>query len=310
MLYRDIKDDAKIVFGNCDGPELRRRVTEAVNILANSADGNWDGMIGEMTICVDQVSGTVTLPRDVLKPISINVDGCPTFPRDRWFLYHLNGPGGRGNDIKAAWDDRGSFPVFREPSEPTKLSFAISDGADNGKSVRVRALNEDDVEITIEVVLSDSAPQESTETIKRVLGVNKDAMEGLLTMSYVDPTAVVAGIYQGDEINPSYRRIRVRAANNIQMIYRRTTRAIVNDDSYIPLDSQMAVLQALWSIKHRFNGNIAEAQAHQMDAIQLLQSDQYARMVSNAPAGPQVLDYSTNNSERLRWDGADYRGFH
>lgn len=303
MFYRDIKDDAITVFGACDGPELRKRVTQAINVLANTGDGNWDGMVGEMTLCVDNVSGTITLPRDVLKPLQINTDGLPTFPRDRWFLYHLNGPGSRYQDFRGAWDDRGTYPTFREPKEATRLKFAISDPEDEGKEIRVDGVNEDGVEIQVKVTLSSTVDPETTETFKRILRVNKDLTVGQVTMSYMDPEEVVAGVYEGDEKNPAYRRIRVSASDSVQLIYRRQTREILNDDSYIPLGSEMAIMQALWSIKKRFEGNVMEAQQYQQDAQLLLEQDQYARMVSNSPVGPQVLDYSTWNNERLRYPG-------
>ena len=308
MLYRDIKEDAKIVFGDCDGPLLRRRVKEAIDILANTGDSTWDGLVGEMTICVDPVCGQVTLPRDVLKPLSITVDGCPTFPRDRWFGYHLNGPGQTWGAFRGAWDDKGFYAVCREPEVPTRLRVSAESPEDVGKNVTIDVLDEDDIEERLEIVLAGAGDVDTTTKVKQVLRVNKGVTTGIVNLFYLDPELTLAGLYYPDEKNPQWRRIRVRAQSTIGIIYRRQTREILSEEDYIPLNSKMAVMQALWSIKKRYQGDIAGAREAQMDAQLLLEEDQYARQVSNSPIGPQVLDYSFQNDERLHSLRGGYHG--
>lgn len=310
MLYKDIKDDAKIVFGDCDGPLLRRRVKEALDVLANTGDSTWDGLLGEMTICVDPVCGQVTLPRDVLKPLSITIDGCPTFPRDRWFQYHLNGPGQRWGAFSGAWDDKGFFAVCREPSEATRLRISAEAEQDDGKTITLDVINEDGIEERLEIVLDGAGDVDTTVLVKQVLRVNKGVTTGIVNLFYLDPVLTLAGLYYPDEKNPQWRRIRVRAQSTIGILYRRQTREILSDEDYIPLNSKMAVMQALWSIKKRYQGDIPGAQAAQQDAQLLLEQDQYARQVTGTPVGPQVLDYSYQNNERLHdFRGGYHRGY-
>lgn len=302
MLFKDIKDDAKLVLGDCDGPTLKRRVTEAIDILANMGDATWDGMIGEITIAVDNFCGTVTLPREVLKPLSINIDGCPTFPRDKWFEYHLNGPGTKFRDIEAAWDEGMEVSVIREPEEMTELSFESQTVNDDGKTITIFYDDEDDRRQRETITLDFASPPETSFKIKRIHEVVKDETEGWVKMFYILPSPTLAGWYFPDERAPLYRRVRVRASNSIQMIYRRRSKEIIDDESYIPLRSKTAIMQSLWAIKYRYQGELQKAVASQQDGYQLLEQDQYARQVTNSVIGPQVLDYSTWNNERLKYD--------
>lgn len=301
MLYEDIKDDAKLVFGDCDGPLLRRRVKEAIDVLANSGDGTWDGLIGEMTICSDSICGTVTLPRDVLKPLSINIDGCPTIPRDKWFEYHLNGTGSNFSSWRGAWDDRGTFPVCREPAQPTTLKLSITAPQDTNKEITIRYLDTDDRERVHTFIADILNPPVTSFQVKRITAVSKPLTVGDVRLFYMEPIETLAGWYYPDETAPEYRRIRINASNSVQIIYRRRTIDITSDKSYIPLRSKMALMQALWSIKKRYQGDIQAAQAAQADAIMLLEQDQYVRAITNSPIGPQVLDYSSDVNERLQY---------
>ena len=308
MLYEEIKDDAKLVLGDCDGPTVKRRVTEAIEILANMGDGTWDGMIGEMTVCVDNHCGEVTLPRDVLKVLSLNVDGCPTFPRDKWFQYHLNGPGTNFRDVSSAWDEGMETSVIREPWQgPTIIAIESESAEDDDKEFTVFYDDEDDRRQSATFQLNSATTPTSDFKVKRIHSVHKDETQGHVKLFYNEPEPTLAGWYYPDERSPIYRRVRVRASNSIQIIYRRRSMAITNDKDYIPLRSKVAIMQALWSIKYRYQGELQKAVQSQQDAYQLLEQDQYARQVTNSPVGPQVLDYSEWNNERLK--GGAYIGF-
>ena len=300
MLYEEIKDDAKLVLGDCDGATVKRRVTEAIEILANMGDGTWDGMIGEMTVCVDNHKGEVTLPRDVLKVLSINVDGCPTFPRDKWFQYHLNGPGTKWRDVSSAWDEGMETSVIREPEEATTISVETEVAADDGKEFTIFYDDEDDRRQSATFSMNFAITPVSDFKVKRINSVHKDETQGYVKLFYTEPEPTLAGWYYPDERSPRYRRVRVQASKSIQMIYRRRSLAILNDKDYIPLRSKVAIMQALWSIKYRYQGELQKAVQSQQDAYHLLEQDQYARQVTNSPVGPQVLDYSEWNNERLK----------
>jgi len=300
MIAKDLSDDLKVVLSNCSESLIFRRLTDAITMLANNGDGNWDGLVGQMTIAVDGFSGHVTFPRDVLTPLQFNLDGCPTFPRDKYFKYHTNGPGSRWLDASSvAWDDVGQFPVFREASEDTAIIVESLNAADDGKEMTVWYFDSEDRESSQTFTLSSSAAQTSSFTLKRISRVAKDNTVGDVKISYVLPEVTLAGQYAGDETDPQYRRVRLRATNSIELIYRRRTRDITSWESYIPLENRLAVIQAVRSVYYRYNMDIERALQYEADAVRLLQQEQYVRNINNSPIGPQVLDYSSESNDRL-----------
>lgn len=303
MIAKDLQADLKVVLQNCSEDLIFRRLTDAVTLLANSGNGQWDGSIGQMTIEVDRVSGCITLPRDVLTPLQINLDGHTTFPRDKYFKYHFNGPGSNylGATTKA-WDDVGEFPVFREPSEPTTIRIESDDPLDNGQEITVFYFDTDDREYSHTFTLDSDTPQVSTFTIKRISRVAKDHTAGEVFLYYTTPE-LLAGWYAADEVDPMYRRIRVNAQTSVELIYRRRSREITSWESYIPLENHLAVIQAVRSVKARFDMQMEKALQFEADAVRLLTQEQNVRDV-NSPVGPQVLDYSSENNDTLHgWRG-------
>lgn len=303
MLVSDIEADASAVIG-CDGTTLLSRLSEAIDILANSGDGNWDGLVGTMDIAA--TGGVVTLPRDILKPISINVDGIPIFPRDRWFEFHVNGPGGQTTNYAPAWDDRGTYQFIRDIETASNLKIVASSSTDNAVVVKFWYVDEADHEQTLDYTINYAAPT-TTALSSKVMDLRKfwkPVTAGNLSVYSVDGSGVetLVGYYYADEKTPYYRRIRIPSwdQEGITMIYRRATRELRSTSDYIPLKSKMAVIQALWSVKYRYQGNIEKAHEAQMDAVMLLEQDQFVRAITNSPVGPQVLDYSSDVNERLR----------
>ena len=117
---------------------------------------------------------------------------------------------------------------------------------------------------------------------------------------YVGSVAsTLIGWYYPDETEPQYRRIRVSASRSVTMRYRRKNLDLTSENDYIPLENPLAVIQAARSVAYRYRGMIAEAQAAQMDAVNLLEEEQDARNINNSPVAPQVLNYSSYNDERL-----------
>ena len=75
---------------------------------------------------------------------------------------------------------------------------------------------------------------------------------------------------------------------------------------YIPLANKMAVIQALRSIKYRYENNLAMALDAEQDAFRLLDAEQNVRNINNSPVSPQIQDFSTKFEARL-WSGS--RGY-
>ncbi len=308
MLVRDILDDCKEVFGQCPNAMLYRRLSQAVRMLANSGGTLWDGLIGYMDIAVDTNTSTVTLPRDVLTPIQVNFDDRPTFPRDRWFEFHVNGVGGgTALEYNGAWDDKGFYPTMRTLSATVQLT-AISSGVETGKTITIFGKDADDREISETLTLNFVTAPVTVKSFKQIDRIDKDVTTNVLKLyEYISGSpATLVGWYYSNETDPQYRRIRVSASTSITMLYRRRTVDLTSEDDYIPLENPLAVIQAARAVHYRYRGMIAEAQAAQKDAVSLLEDEQDSRNVNNSTVAPQVLNFSSYNEESL-YSGDTYR---
>jgi len=314
MNYQDIAADLPLFTGTCDTTVNLRRVSQALQLLANSSEGMWDGLIASMDVSAQD--GEVTLPRDVLLPLAINIDCLPTFPRDRWFIHHLNGPGTSSYQTKRAWDDRGNFSFFKEFAAPTgssdtswKIKVTSTNAADNGDVVRVVYQDTDERRVTATFTLNSATPQVSTVYAKKLFEFYRPAGDGdVKVWQYIDGVDdILVGWFYPNETTPSYRRIRVNASSSIRMTYRRRAIELTSVYDFIPLDNPMALLQAVRSIDYRMKGKLADAQAHQVDAVGLLEQEQSVRNLYT-PVGPQIMDYSSWNNESL-WNDYSTGGY-
>lgn len=306
MIVSDIKQDARETLGNCSDDLLYRRLTEAVDLLANSGSTLWDGTIGQMTICVDDLNGCITLPRDVLTPIQLNSDGNPTFPRDQWFQYHLNGTGTTDFQYSGAFDFKGSeYPTFREIAESVKLEFRSEVVTDDGQEIRISYYDENDRVTGETLTLNFTNPPLTQGKVKQVRWIHKPITSQSVQLWTTGSSPIMIGWYYPDEQDPQYSRIKVNASKSIELIYRRKNTVVRSDYDYIPLRNKLAVIQALRSIRYRYEENIAKAIDAESDAVKLLEQEQNARNISNSPVGPQIQNTSSYDAESL-WDDTYY----
>lgn len=300
MIAQDLQADLRAVLGSCKDDLTFRRLTDGITLLANAGEGMWDGLVGQMTISVDETTRGVTFPRDVLTPLQVNLDGQTTFPRDKYFRYHVNGPGSQYLDwSNIMWDDMGEHPVYREPSELTTVRVESDNALDDGKELTISYTTTDDREYTHTFTLDNAVAPVSSFSLLKINRVAKDVTVGEVKIYYVDPVDTLAGWYASDETDPMYRRVRLNAESSIELIYRRRTREITSWQSYIPIENKLAVIQAVRSVHYRYQMDLAKAMDFEMDAVRLLQQEQNVRNINNAIGGPQVLNYSSNNNERL-----------
>jgi hypothetical protein len=139
--------------GSCKDETAFDYLTRAQAVLA--AKSLWRPLEGYMDICVSD--RCVTLPRGVKTPLAINIDGQPTLPTDRWFEFHLNGPGSYGGDWETSnsggwvgcqgqWVDLGRTVQFQDILQPSKL-VAVVDVPEDGtgsQSLWVYGYDQDD----------------------------------------------------------------------------------------------------------------------------------------------------------------------
>src|SRR5213080_2468045 len=132
LKVSDIISEIKQVIGTNSNEEAFRRLREGQDLLTDRLLS--DATQGVMDICTDQCE--LTMPDDVEIPLAINIGGRPADYRNRWFEFHLNGPGGFCFAGDAQWTDLGLFPTFRNIKGVSTLR-AISD-ANEGTGVNIR----------------------------------------------------------------------------------------------------------------------------------------------------------------------------
>lgn len=139
MIVEDIYEDIQELLGTCSQKKLFSRLTDAITILGNK--GNFDLKTGYVDICAQSDGRTVTLPREIETPLAVNINGQPVYFRNKWFEFHLNGPGSNCPESPWSWDDRGYFPTFMDIIRPSRV-FAICDlKTDLSAQIRVMGLD-------------------------------------------------------------------------------------------------------------------------------------------------------------------------
>lgn len=142
--------DSQEILAVSDQAEIFRRLSDAIEVLANK--GDWNPNIGYVDICALSDGKTITLPRDIDTPLAVNVGGRPQIFRNRWHEFHINGAGSFA-ETPWNWDDQGDFPVAMDIINASNL-IAVADlkndlnivlrifGFDqSGKWIRTQAVN-------------------------------------------------------------------------------------------------------------------------------------------------------------------------
>lgn len=292
ILVDEIYDEAKSIVGAASDAVLFRRLTDAVELLANK--GEWDPMLACLDICVS--CKLVTLPPEVETPLGVNILGNPAVARDLLFEFHLNGPGECGPTVGWQWTDLKDAPVYRELICPAKLIGFATEAADENAELWVGGFDVKGNVIRTEVngewkegwpvpvhrvfqALPSSAP-----TFSRITWVRKARTKGPIRLSTLDDdgqdrTGMLLGVYQANETIPQYRRIQLsQDADYVRIVFRRRTAAINSRYDFIPLHNRQAVLMMLRALKSYANpGEFAQAEAFEATALRWLNEEQFTR---------------------------------
>ena len=312
----DISSDAKRILANCDDATLLNRLNYAVEQLASEAD--WDPLLGVVDIPITDVTQrVVTLPREVEMVLAVNIDGTPAKARDRFFSFHLNGPGDlTDTSVNWVWDDKGDFPILVDPTVPVRLA-AYCNAADfadaemwaygydaNGKWLRTNTAPDTYVDGVPVPIYSNLSLPPSSPTISRIVRIRKNATKFYVTLkSYPvgSTTGTTLGDYAPNELEPSYRRITIdRPANSVRVSFRRSVFELTSTLDLIPLHSQFSILMMLKSLQKYENDNFDEGDKYFNLAVKALTKEQLSRRPVTTPEfqvrGPLI------NSRRDRLD--------
>lgn len=321
LTVADVWLDAKKVLGLCDESTIYRRLTDAVELLANKSD--WDPLKGFVDICTS--GDIVTLPREVETIVALNMEGRPALGRSQLYNFHLNGPGDETGDT-LSWQDLGEAPTYRELVCPAKLVAIPTLEIDGylaphtappppvpgreGAELWVYGYDEsyNAVRTEIDGVLYDGyrvpvifgtpVPPIDAPTFARITRVRKSITNGSIRLSSIDAalgTGTLVGVFEWDETDPIYRRIRLdRACEWVRIAYRKRTFALGNQLDRIPLHNRAALVMALRALKLYDDLDFERAMAAEATAVRWLEEEQRTRSVHTSDpiqvTGPTLVD--------------------
>jgi hypothetical protein len=282
MVVSDIWEEAEEIFGHCNDAKLLRRITDAVELLANK--GEVDPLTGGVDLCVDD--RCVTLPREVETVLAVNIGGRPALGRDELFSFHLNGPGDFSTGCKFTWSNVGNFPTYRDLRCPGKLVAFLDNVEDEGKSLRVYGFDEQNRPLRskeggvwrdgylVPTLFTYALPDANAPTISRITWIEKALTVANVRLSTFDnssTTGTLLGVFEPDETRPAYRRIKLnRCAEWVRLYYRRRSLELRSVNDRILLHSRPGLILAMQALKKYREFDIATAVALEAQATRLL----------------------------------------
>lgn len=273
--------DAEKIFGTCSRDRLFTLISDALQLIANK--GDFDPYTGFVDLCVD--GQYVTLPREVDAILGVNIGGHPTIGRDQLFAFHANGPGDCRKGLSWTWDDRGNFPTYRDIDTSAKLVAFLQREEDAGQELIVYGYDREGNVVRqerggqwqdgwqIPTVYGYSVPDSGMPYFSRITRIWKAPTVGTVRLSTYDgsgSTGVLLGVYEPDETDPNYRRIRLnRPCSWVRLAYRKTSPTITSVYDRIPLRSRLAFTLAMRSVKAYAEPDLATATAFEAHATRM-----------------------------------------
>lgn len=220
IVVSEIQEAIKAVLGTCTDETFYAKINEAQEELANLA--NWDPLTVSLDICTTGCE--ITLPDDIEVPLAINVGGVPSDFRNKWFEFHMNGPGSEccAGACSFSWMDKGNFPTFRDPSEPSTVSATSEEVETLGAAIRVYGYDDNDKWIMsadengvlqdgydVEIASSGNSVLPSTQIVKRFTRISKPVTNGFVNIVSNDTDSTLLGLIRPNITEPQFRRIKV-----------------------------------------------------------------------------------------------------
>lgn len=300
------------MLGICDETVIFNRLTQAVRMLARKA--RWNSTLNEIDICV--CDGCVTLPAECKTILGVAVNGAPSFLQDSWISYHLNGPG--TNTCYPTSDYTrivGTFCTIKDPSSPVYLAAALDSAADNNKILRVYGWTSNGTRIftpnpltgqmedgiLVPTVYGFTSTNPSAPAIQRIDRVQKDPTVGFVRLLAINPADLslntVLGIYQPNEVNPQYVRLKVPRCACVRVKYQKHDDIIRSQEDWVNIADEQSILMALKAVRFRLEDKFADADAAEATAGRLLSEEQKS-LQPNSVLAPQVINQDIFNDAR------------
>jgi hypothetical protein len=308
IVVGDIYDEAGVILGPVGRGKVFDGISDAIELLANKS--NWDGLTGWLDICSasfygDQGCNTCpaiypsgkrefTLPHFVETVLKVNLDGQPSLPQDKWFEFHMNGPGSCYDYGGWTWADRGSYPTYRDIKHPSQLFVELDTPLDNnvqnriygygiypGETVEKILMQDGEEGITLPAIYGSPVPDPNLPLVTKITRVTKAETEGYMRITASnneDPEGTEIAFMFPWEVEPSYRRIKIGVQSDwVRIMFRKKTSRVRAMTDLIPLGSKMAVVMALRAVVAYKAGSYNDAVAAEEIALRLLEEEQESR---------------------------------
>lgn len=232
IIVGDIFDQIKSVLGNCEDEVAYEKINEAIEELANLA--NWDPLVISLDICTQGCE--ITLPDDIEVPLAVNVGGRPSDFRNKWFEFHMNGPGSEccPGACNSSWQDLGNFPTFRDPIQPSQIAAYPEVDEASGSNLRVFGYDENGKWIMtldsngvmqdgfdVPIIFGIGSGMTTGQLVKRITRIQKPVTNGFVQITAIDPGSSTGGTLLGlirpNITEPQFRRIKV-SGNGVQYL--------------------------------------------------------------------------------------------
>lgn len=288
VIVADIYNDTCDIFGPIGQPRIFDKITDGVELLNNHAQ--WDGLVGYVDLITDN-HRYITLPRYVESPVEINLNGTPAMMRNKWFEFHLNGPGSSSTAC-GYWDDIGDVATIRPLVAPVQLTARNDLLEDDGKTITVygwdingkwiETLQDAEWKDGLRVSMSQDGakPDPDAKTVARIERIVKDKTTGFCQLVGYIPAqkaTIPIGYYFPDETEPNYHRIKLPSACTwVRMRYRKRQLKVTSLTDPLHLKNKLAIVTALRSIK-ALESDASQAQALELKAIDYLVREQASR---------------------------------
>lgn len=280
MLVSTVIDPAKKAIGGCDDDVAMDYISRAVDLLQQ--ESNFDPQTGYMDICTQEC--IVTLPDEVEIPLAVNVGGRPSDFRNKWFEFHLNGPGSEccNQNCQWAWEDLSSFGTFRDPTGPSSITAISNQSADGDGVINLLVYGYDQEGVWVmsdkgDGVLSDGiqvpiyqalSQANCVGNMTRITKIVSPTTAGFIrAYSYQNGTTqpILLAIIKPWEKEPEYRRIKLHGngvnlltgsalgglncQNWVRMRFRKKQYPIRSMDDFIFLSSTNALIFAIQAVR-------------------------------------------------------------
>src|ERR1700759_5556206 len=156
IVVSDVIGQVGRALGTCETDYVYDVLTRAVELLANKPTQTgvlWDPLL--IYIDIPVVDGYyVCLPPHIEKPIKINLNKQPSFSRNQFFEFSLNGPGSIDPEAGYQWQDRG-WKALQKPWPLSGNQFILmsTDANDTNTIVRLNTINQDGSTTWIEALV-------------------------------------------------------------------------------------------------------------------------------------------------------------